>query len=97
MQRLLASRWTTLGLLAALILAIGLILPSSYYHRVGALVMISALAAIGLNLLLEALGQWPAATQDLAHYLARTPRAPDRLALGQMLERLQQSGKPPLH
>jgi regulator of sirC expression with transglutaminase-like and TPR domain len=49
------------------------------------------------GLLLEALGQWPAAAQDLAHYLARSPRAPDRLALGQMLERLQQSGKPPLH
>ena len=57
MQRLLASRWVTLLLLAALIGVIGMVLPSSYYYRVGALVMISALAAIGLNLLLGYAGQ----------------------------------------
>jgi branched-chain amino acid transport system permease protein len=57
MERSLASRWTALGVTAALILIVGLVLPSSYYFRVATLVMISALAAIGLNLLLGYAGQ----------------------------------------
>ncbi|MCA0399948.1 MAG: branched-chain amino acid ABC transporter permease [Proteobacteria bacterium] len=57
MARFLANRWISLALVAALIVLPGLILPSSYYFRVGALVFISALAVIGLNLLLGFAGQ----------------------------------------
>ncbi|MFM9976219.1 MAG: branched-chain amino acid ABC transporter permease [Beijerinckiaceae bacterium] len=51
------NRWIVPGLLLLVIVAIGLILPSSYYYRVGALVLISALAVVGLNLLLGYAGQ----------------------------------------
>ncbi|WP_341702841.1 branched-chain amino acid ABC transporter permease [Ferrovibrio sp.] len=42
---------------AVLVILPGLILPSGYYFRVGALVFISALAVIGLNLLMGYAGQ----------------------------------------
>jgi branched-chain amino acid transport system permease protein len=57
MKRLMENRWATLGLLTGLIILIGLVLPSGYYFRVGALVCISALAVVGLNLLLGYAGQ----------------------------------------
>ena len=57
MARLLASRWGMLALLAALIVLPGLVLPSGYYYRVGALVWISAIAVVGLNMLLGYAGQ----------------------------------------
>jgi branched-chain amino acid transport system permease protein len=57
MKRWLLSRWMVLGALAALILVLGFVLPSSYYYRVATLVMISSLAVIGLNLLLGYAGQ----------------------------------------
>jgi branched-chain amino acid transport system permease protein len=57
MDRLMEDRRATLGLLTALIILIGLVLPSGYYFRVGALVCISALAVVGLNLLLGYAGQ----------------------------------------
>jgi branched-chain amino acid transport system permease protein len=47
-------------ILAATVLIVvlpGLVLPSAYYYRVGALVFISALAVIGLNLLMGYAGQ----------------------------------------
>lgn len=57
MARIMSSRWAMLGLLAALIVLPGLVLPSGYYYRVGALVWISAIAVVGLNLLLGYAGQ----------------------------------------
>jgi branched-chain amino acid transport system permease protein len=57
MRAILASRFATLGLLAALIAVLPLIFPSGYYFRVAALVWISALAAIGLNILMGQAGQ----------------------------------------
>ena len=50
----------TLIILIATVLIVvlpGLVLPSAYYYRVGALVFISALAVIGLNLLMGYAGQ----------------------------------------
>ncbi|ALK08259.1 branched-chain amino acid ABC transporter permease [Blastochloris viridis] len=49
----------TLIVLAAIAIVVlpGLVLPSAYYFRVGALVFISALAVIGLNLLMGYAGQ----------------------------------------
>jgi branched-chain amino acid transport system permease protein len=57
MDRLMENRWATLGLLTGLIILVGMVLPSGYYFRVGALVCISALAVVGLNLLLGYAGQ----------------------------------------
>jgi branched-chain amino acid transport system permease protein len=57
MRALLASRFFTLLLLAALVVLLPLIFPSGYYFRVAALVWISALAAIGLNILMGQAGQ----------------------------------------
>jgi branched-chain amino acid transport system permease protein len=57
MEQLIGNRWVTLGVLTGLIILIGLVLPSGYYFRVGALVCISALAVVGLNLLLGYAGQ----------------------------------------
>ena len=47
----------TLALLAALVVALPLVFPSAYYYRVAALVWISALAAVGLNILMGYAGQ----------------------------------------
>lgn len=53
----LDNRWAVLGAVGALIVLVGLVLPSGYYFRVGALVLISAIAVTGLNLLLGFAGQ----------------------------------------
>ena len=53
----MAHRLAQLAALTLLIIAIGLVLPSGYYYRVGALVFISAIAVVGLNLLLGYAGQ----------------------------------------
>lgn len=55
--RLAPNRWTTLALLYGVIAVLGAVLPSGYYYRVGALVWISAIAAIGLNILMGYAGQ----------------------------------------
>lgn len=57
MINLTGNRWVELGAIAALIVVVGLLLPSNYYYRVGALVMIAAIAVVGLNLLLGYAGQ----------------------------------------
>lgn len=57
MARLLTNRWAAFAFVAAVIIFAGLVLPSGYYYRVGALVFISALAVMGLNLLLGYAGQ----------------------------------------
>ena len=57
MRRVLSSRSVTLLLLVAVIGAMPFLFPSSYYFRVAALVWISALAAIGLNVLMGQAGQ----------------------------------------
>lgn len=57
MRALLSSRWGTLGLLCVVIAALPLAFPSSYYFRVAALVWISAIAAVGLNILMGYAGQ----------------------------------------
>lgn len=57
MVQLIRNRWFALGAVALAIASVGLLLPSGYYYRVGALVFISALAVIGLNLLLGYAGQ----------------------------------------
>lgn len=53
----LAPRFWTLALLAAAIVLLPLAFPSAYYYRVGALVWVSALAAVGLNVLMGQAGQ----------------------------------------
>ena len=57
MRALLSNRWATLVLLVAFVAAMPLAFPSSYYYRVAALVWISALAALGLNILMGYAGQ----------------------------------------
>jgi len=52
-----SGRWVTLALLVALVVALPLVFPSAYYYRVAALVWISALAAVGLNILMGYAGQ----------------------------------------
>jgi branched-chain amino acid transport system permease protein len=51
------SRLATLVLLAAIIALLPFLFPSSYYFRVAALVWVSALAAVGLNILMGQAGQ----------------------------------------
>jgi branched-chain amino acid transport system permease protein len=53
----LNSRLVTLVVLAAVIALLPLVFPSSYYFRVAALVWVSALAAVGLNILMGQAGQ----------------------------------------
>src|SRR4051794_5672937 len=57
MGHFLRSRAIPLVLIAAAIALLPLIFPSGYYFRVAALVWISALAAIGLNILMGEAGQ----------------------------------------
>lgn len=52
-----SPRFWTLALLAATILMLPLVFPSAYYYRVAALVWVSALAAVGLNVLMGQAGQ----------------------------------------
>ena|SRR6478609_7865455 len=50
------------------------------------------------GLVLEALGHWPAAADDLAHYLQEQgDQAPDAAALRLRLAELRERGEPPLH
>ena len=49
------------------------------------------------GLVLEALGHWPAAAADLAHYLEQDALAPDAQNLRQRLAQLRRRGEPPLH
>jgi branched-chain amino acid transport system permease protein len=53
----LPSRAATLVILAAVIVILPVIFPSAYYFRVAALVWVSALAALGLNILMGQAGQ----------------------------------------
>ncbi|WP_315836002.1 branched-chain amino acid ABC transporter permease [Bradyrhizobium prioriisuperbiae] len=53
----LGHRAVTLLVLAAVIVLLPLLFPSSYYYRVAALVWVSAFAAIGLNVLMGQAGQ----------------------------------------
>jgi branched-chain amino acid transport system permease protein len=57
MGALSTNRWVQLAAVAALVVLPGLLMTSGYYYRVGALVFISALAVVGLNLLLGYAGQ----------------------------------------
>ncbi|MET0907163.1 MAG: branched-chain amino acid ABC transporter permease, partial [Tardiphaga sp.] len=50
-------RYFSLVVLAVVIALLPLLFPSSYYYRVAALVWVSALAAIGLNILMGKAGQ----------------------------------------
>lgn len=50
-------RWREVAAIALLLAFIGLILPSPYFFRVATLVLISAIAVLGLNLLLGYAGQ----------------------------------------
>ncbi|RQO62033.1 transglutaminase [Paucibacter sp. KBW04] len=49
------------------------------------------------GLVLEALGHWRAAAEDLSAYLNQQPQAPDQVGLSQRLAQLRQKGAPPLH
>ena len=49
------------------------------------------------GLVLEALGHWPAAAIDLAHYLQHQLDAPDAPVLRERLEALRERGQSPLH
>lgn len=49
------------------------------------------------GLVLEALGHWPAAAADLAHYLQHQGDALDAPQLRERLEALRERGEPPLH
>jgi branched-chain amino acid transport system permease protein len=53
----LRSRYMVLLALAALVALLPLLFPSSYYYRVAALVWVSGLAAVGLNILMGQAGQ----------------------------------------
>ncbi|MDT3686269.1 MAG: branched-chain amino acid ABC transporter permease [Pseudorhodoplanes sp.] len=55
--RFIDSRYTPLVCVTALVLLLPLIFPSGFYYRIGALVFIFALAAVGLNLLMGFAGQ----------------------------------------
>lgn len=53
----IGHRYLTLIALAAIVVTLPLIFPSSYYFRVASLVWVSAFAAIGLNVLMGQAGQ----------------------------------------
>ena len=57
MKAFLSHRYAVLALLALLVVALPLLLPSNFYIRVAALIWISAIAVIGLNLLMGYAGQ----------------------------------------
>jgi branched-chain amino acid transport system permease protein len=57
LARLAASRFAPLLLLAAVVLLLPFLFPSGFYYRVAALVWISGLAAVGLNILMGQAGQ----------------------------------------
>jgi len=53
----IGPRYLTLIVLAAVVVVLPLVFPSSYYFRVAALVWVSALAAVGLNVLMGQAGR----------------------------------------
>ena len=57
MSRYASHRLAPVGLLSAIIMLLPLFFPSAYYFRIAALVLIFALAAVGLNLLMGFAGQ----------------------------------------
>ena len=57
MRALVTHRLAALAPVAAIIVALPAFFPSAYYYRVAALVLIFALAAVGLNLLMGFAGQ----------------------------------------
>src|SRR5436853_6360620 len=57
MAVLASRRFITLLLLAVTVAVLPLLFPSGYYFRVAGLVWISALAAVGLNILMGQAGQ----------------------------------------
>ena len=57
MRALANQRFLTLALLAVVIAVLPFVFPSSYYFRVASLVWVSALAAVGLNILMGQAGQ----------------------------------------
>lgn len=57
MRRLLPHSLPALASLTLIIILLPLLFPSAYYYRIGALVFIFALAAVGLNLLMGFAGQ----------------------------------------
>lgn len=57
MRKLMSNRLAVPAFLALLVVALAFVMPSNFYFRVAALVWISALAVIGLNLLMGFAGQ----------------------------------------
>ena len=57
LRTLLETRWLPAILVAAIVIILPLFFPSAYYYRIGALVLIFALAVVGLNLLMGFAGQ----------------------------------------
>ncbi|NRG19015.1 branched-chain amino acid ABC transporter permease [Rhizobiales bacterium] len=57
MRKLMSNRLVVPAFLALLVVALAFVMPSNFYFRVAALVWISALAVIGLNLLMGFAGQ----------------------------------------
>jgi branched-chain amino acid transport system permease protein len=57
MSTLRSHRFVPLAALAVIILLLPLLFPSAYYYRVAAIILIFALAALGLNLLMGFAGQ----------------------------------------
>ena len=57
MRANLEHRLASIPVMAAVIIVLPLLFPSAYYYRVGALVFVFALAAVGLNLLMGLAGQ----------------------------------------
>src|SRR5882762_8703998 len=57
MQRIVRSPYVVIVLLAAIVLALPLLISSTFYLRIAALVFIFALAVVGLNLLMGFAGQ----------------------------------------
>jgi len=57
MTRALGRRYGVVLLIAAIVVVLPLVVPSTFYLRIGALVFIFALAVIGLNLLMGFAGQ----------------------------------------
>lgn len=57
MRKLMSNRLAVPAFLALLVVALAFVMPSNFYFRVAALVWISALSVIGLNLLMGFAGQ----------------------------------------
>lgn len=57
MRALLETRWMPAIVVAAIVILLPLLFPSSYYYRIAVLVFIFALAVVGLNLLMGFAGQ----------------------------------------